>query len=224
MNNVPISSNKLTISPSLNEQIQNMQTKPVQPKVDVELKPDTVELSTPAPSAAPAQVLENEKPAAKAEPPEVQVRDDKKVKKEKKSLLERFANFVGSMKKMGVNISEYTKGGAKGIGSFAVGGAVGIGAIFTADKIKQGIKVAKKEGQNKLVSIAKTFAEGVSNNFKPAHLKSTLKSAKGILAILGGVVLGSIGFIAQIYKAKLAANERNAMLDHKYVNTPVIPK
>lgn len=238
MNNTPVSATTTkAISPQLSQQINSMKA---QPKVDLGQKPDTVEIQTPQakteleqkPDAVEAKTVQAKaEPEAtpvvpmpaeevKKEPEDTKVKEKKskepKEKKEKKSLLEKFANFVGSMKKLGVKIGEYGLGGIKGIGSFVAGGAITAGSIFTIHQVKNGAKIAKEQNTNVIKSIFSTLANGIKRNLDGATLKKTLKSGKGIGTILAAVVVGSLAFLSQIYKAKLNVNEKTADLDHKY--------
>ncbi|MBE7705748.1 MAG: hypothetical protein E7Z91_00675 [Cyanobacteria bacterium SIG30] len=145
-------------------------------------------------------------------------------KKQKKGILDKFANFVGSLKKIGTNIKEYGVGGVKAVVGFAKGAVAGVGAIFVIDKIKQGIKASKETGTNAVKEVFSKLAKGVSKNFTKEGFKSTLKTGKGKLALLGGIAVGAFSFVKQIYIAKLNANEKNAMIDHRYTKTPVVSK
>ena len=148
----------------------------------------------------------------------------KSEKKEKKSIFEKIANFVGSMKKVGVNTVEYTKGGAKGTLSFVRDTLATVGTVFVIDKIRQGVKISKEANTNAISEIMPRITKGISKNFTKEGILSTLKSGKGKAAIALGVLVGALGFAKQLYKAKLNANERNAMIDHRYVKTPVVSK
>ena len=81
--------------------------------------------------------------------PESDVVEIKKSKKEAKEPQEKvpfrqkFLNFVASMKKTGVNISEYGKGFFTGLAKSAAGAVATVGAIFTANQISKSVKSNK---------------------------------------------------------------------------------
>ena len=83
-------------------------------------------------------------------------------KKEKKSIFEKFANFIGSCKKIGVNIKEYSKGIFKGAGAFVAGSVVTVGGIFTVDKVRQGIEASKGTEKGALSEVFGRIGKGVS--------------------------------------------------------------
>lgn len=161
-----------------------------QPKIDFKEEPDRIEFSK------------------------------KEEETKKKGFLEKTANFVGSVKKAFVTVAEYAKGTIKGIGSFATAGTATVGTIYGTHKLVQGAKIAKEAGKNKLTTGVANLFKGISKNLNPETLKKTLKTPKGIGTVLAGVVIGGLTFTYQIYKAKLAANEKRADLDHKYFNEP----
>lgn len=141
-------------------------------------------------------------------------------KQEKKGPMERFSNFVGSAKKRFARIIEYTKGGFKGAFSFVKGILIGTASIFAIHKTVQGIKMAKNTNTSKFKTVVHNITDGISRNVQPENLKNTLKSSKGIFALLGGVTIGALAFLYQIYKAKLMVNQKTADLDHKYYENP----
>ena len=213
MNNAPVSPNPVNkpIGPlSLNQQIQGLQPAqaqvtpqapakapvqaPIQPQPEVKLeqKPDTVEI---------------QKPEEQAQEP-----------KEKKGLLEKWANFVGSVKKFFTKAGEYGAGGVKGAGAFLGGAAGTVAGIFTIHQVKAGVKAAQENSKNVIGQIFGKLAKGVSRNLNWNTLKKTLKSGKGIGSIAAGIGVGALAFLAEIYKAKLNVNEKTADIDHRYVD------
>lgn len=142
-------------------------------------------------------------------------------KKNKLGPIKRFKRFIGNVKKAVVTAGEYTKGFFKGIltGGIA-GGAVG-GSIFALGKVAKdpasliNVPVAGKLLRDtKLVVNADKIAASL-----PAKILANKKTA----IIAGGVVL-AIGLISSLWKASLNANEKRALIEHRYENTPVTRK
>ena len=143
--------------------------------------------------------------------------------KKKVPLRQKFLNFVASIKKTGVNISEYGKAFLKGVAKSALGAAATVGALFTGHQIHAAIK--QNEGFTKVVSgIFKNMSNGIKKNLTKDGIKSTLKTGRGIGAVAAGVLIAAGVMIKTLYDATLQANQKKHNIDEKYQKTPAIVK
>lgn len=119
-------------------------------------------------------------------------------KKNKLSFFEKCKRFVGSMKKAGVTIVDYTKGTILGAVKGAAVGGIGFGACKIVSKVLENKEFATK-GKNFLAKIGKSP-----------------RTAKVV-----GAGMAIIGLGTQLWKTSLEVNEKKALIDHKYETTHV---
>lgn len=143
---------------------------------------------------AAAQVSQAEQ-APQADKVEISAKE----KAPKKGIVQKAKDFVRTAKKLGITISEYTKGTFVGVGQ---GFLVGSG-VFTVGSIINGVKKLKI---NKAV---KNGVEDAAKNIKMFPAKS--------LGVIGAALMLGISY----WKTSLNANERKANVDHRYTPTPI---
>ncbi len=144
-------------------------------------------------------------------------------KKNKLGPIKRFKRFIGNVKKLGVTIGEYTKGFFKGaFKGGVIGGAVG-GGIYALGKSKllnNPETLVNTPVIGKLFRGAKFVSDpSVITNAIPTKI---LKNKATAIAV-GGTILAAT-LIRALWKASLNANEKKALIEHKYESTPTIRK
>lgn len=142
-------------------------------------------------------------------------------KKNKLGPIKRFKRFIGNVKKGVVTAGEYTKGFFKGtVNGGIVGGIIG-GAVYGVGKI---LKDPAKLVQTPVIGKLFRNLKIVSNpeNLDKSILAKVFKS-KTTAIVAGGVAL-AIGLISALWKASINANEKRALIEHKYESTPTIRK
>lgn len=162
-------------------------------------------------------------PAVEAKPDTVEVKT--KAKKEKVPFRQKFLNFIATIKKTGVNISEYGAGFFKGLGKSLVAGVATVGALFTGNQVAKAVKSGEgKKALDVVGDIFKNISTSARANLTREGIKTTMKSAKGIGAIAAAVVVGAGIMIKTLYNATLDANQRKHNIDEKYQKTPAVLK
>lgn len=155
------------------------------------------------------QELENKEKAAKEK------------KKKKLGPIKKLKRFIGNVKKVFVTAGEYIKGffGGTvkgGIAGSAIGGAVyGAGKILNNPAALTQTPVVGKLFRNlKIVSNPEILDKSI--------VAKLLKN-KNTAFITGGVILAGT-LIGSLWKASLSANEKRALIEHKYEDIPTIRK
>lgn len=144
-------------------------------------------------------------------------------KKNKLGPIKRFKRFIGNVKKAFVTLGEYTKGFFKGLfNGGVVGGVVGGGiyAIGNSKFLKDPAALTNTPLIGKLFrgSAIVNNADTIKNSFA-----TKLLSNKKTAIIAGGVILAG-ALISSLWKASLNANEKRALIEHRYESTPVTRK
>ena len=144
-------------------------------------------------------------------------------KKNKLGPINRFKRFIGNVKKAFVTAGEYIKGFFKGVFKGGVAGGVvggGIFAVGNSKLLKDPASLVNTPVVGKFLRETKlvTNADNIKNSI-PAKILSNKKTAM----IAGGVILAAT-LISSLWKASLNANEKRALIEHKYESTPTIRK
>lgn len=194
---VPYKAPQTTEKPKTDVQQQPAAAKPVTPADITKPSNDTFALSEPIDKnklkeELRAEILEEIKQENLA-------KEAEKEKENKPGPVKGFKRFIGNIKKLGTTIAEYTKGLFKGVFK---GGIIG-GALFGT---------LYGFGKSKLFDNTKLLQKPIA--------KKMLKG-KYTAPIVGGIVLAA-NIIGSLWNASIKANEKRALIEHKWENTPVV--
>lgn len=119
----------------------------------------------------------------------------KTTKKANQGPIRSTKDFIRAVKKIGIDVQEYSKGALGGLAYGSLGGL----AVFSATKI----------------------GKGISQYIKEKDFDKALKSGNK-LAITLGAITGVVILFANMWEASLNADEKKADVDHRYTPTPAV--
>lgn len=144
-------------------------------------------------------------------------------KKNKLGPIKRFKRFIGNVKKTFVTAGEYIKGFFKGTFKGGVAGGIiggGIYAVGHSKLVQDPASLVNTPVVGKLLRDTKlvTNADKIKTSI-PAKLLSNKNTA----IVVGGVILAGV-LIKSLWNASLNANEKRALIEHRYESTPTVRK
>lgn len=142
-------------------------------------------------------------------------------KKNKLGPIKRFKRFIGNVQKAFVTAGEYIAGFFRGTVKGGIAGGILGGGIYAAGKVLEDpakltqTPVAGKLFRNlKIVSNPETLDKSI--------IAKLLKNKATAIAV-GGAAL-AIGLAGALWNSSIRANEKRALIEHKYESAPVLRK